>query len=92
MPAFSMYPMIVRVIFRVKKINPFFLKGLIALIGACGRTRTDTLSLTLDFESSASTNSATQALHIRLYHIFFLFPLFLLKKEHIFMFLVFFVF
>ena len=29
--------------------------------GACGRTRTDTVSLPLDFESNASTNSTTQA-------------------------------
>ncbi len=47
--------------------------------GAADRGRTDTVSLPLDFESSASANSTTAANHITfsVYHIYF-------KKSSIF--------
>ena len=51
--------------FILYKINCLYIlvatKIVLKFNGACGGTRTHTISLSLDFESSASTNSATQA-------------------------------
>ena len=48
----------------VKKWKSTFSQPLLLLVGAEGRTRTGTSFGTLDFESSASANSATSAVVI----------------------------
>ena len=54
---------------RNRKCDFFFGVFVCPFYGAGGRGRTDTVSLPLDFESSASANSTTPAFTAKLYYI-----------------------
>ena len=53
--------------FLILKLEPFIVR-VSYQFGACGRTRTDTILLSLDFESNASTNFTTQAIKLIIAH------------------------